>query len=212
MKYPVNWIAITQRFSLNKKTYHRGIDLGWYSEPHKYQPIYAVADGEVIYKKNQTESGGLTLHLKHEGCVSEYGHLDSICVKLGQKVKQGEKIGTMGSSGKDNGKPVPMHLHFGLCKGSIITYTSKDKWLNPCDYLCVFKNQTIKNLKTKLKVKHYSKKATTDLWVHKSKNFNKASRIYILKKNEETAYYGKDGKFAIVDNLNGHYCSKKYIK
>lgn len=210
MRYPVYYIAIVRGFNLNKnsKDYHKGVDFGWYSTAHKYQPIYAVADGEVIYKKNQVKSGGLTIHLKHNGYVSEYGHLDSACVKLGQKVKAGEKIGTMGASGVCTA----MHLHFGLCKGDKITYTSKDKWLNPCDYLCVFSGQHIKNLKTKLKVKYYSKKATTDLWVHNKKNFNKSSRIYILKKNEETAYYGKEGDYAIVNKFNKYYCSKKYVK
>lgn len=205
MRFPVNWIAITQKF--NSKT-HKGIDLGWYSEPHKYQPIYAVADGEVIYKKEQKNSGGKVIHLKHGKCVSEYGHLDTWDVKVGDKVKAGQKIGTMGASGKCTA----MHLHFGLCKGDKITYTSKDKWLNPLDYLCKFNNQTLKNLKTKLLVKYTSKKATTDLWVHNKKNFNKASRIYILKKNEETAFYGKEGNYAVVDNMNNYYCSKKYIK
>lgn len=210
MRYPVNWIAIVRGFNLNKnsKKYHRGVDFGWYSTPHKYQPIYAVADGEVIYKEVQKNSGGLVIHIKHKGYVSEYGHLDTWNVKLGQKVKRGEKIGTMGASGNCTA----MHLHFGLCKGEKITYTSKDKWLNPLDYLCKFNNQTLKNLKTKLLVKHSSKKATTDLWVHNKKNYNKASRVYIIKKNEETAYYGKDGKYAIVDNLNNYYCSKKYLK
>ena len=210
MRYPVNWIAIVRGFNLNKKSknYHRGVDFGWYSEPHQYQPIYAVADGEVIYKEIQKNSGGLVIHIKHNGYVSEYGHLDTWNVKLGQKVKRGDKIGTMGASGNCSA----MHLHFGLCKGDKITYTSKDKWLDPCLYLCIFSGQHIKNLKTKLMVKHYSKKATTDLWVHNKKNYNKASRVYILKKNEETAYYGKDGQYAIVDNLNKYYCSKKYIK
>lgn len=210
MRYPVNWIAIVRGLNLNKdsKNYHKGVDFGWYSEAHKYQPIYAVADGEVIYKKEQKNSGGKVIHIKHGKCISEYGHLDSWDVKLGDKVKAGQKIGTMGASGNCSA----MHLHFGLCKGDKITYTSKDKWLNPCDYLCVFKNQSIKNLKTKLMIKHYSKKATADVWVHKAKNFNKASRVYALKKNEETAYYGKDGKYAIVDNMNKYYCSKNYIK
>ena len=89
MRYPVNWIAIVRGFNLNKnsKNYHRGVDFGWYSIPHKYQPIYAVADGEVIYKEVQKNSGGLVIHIKHKGCVSEYGHLDTWNVKLGQKVR-----------------------------------------------------------------------------------------------------------------------------
>lgn len=208
MRYPVDYIAIVRGQDLDEdsKNYHRGIDLGWYSNAHKYQPIYACADGEVVYRKEQ-KTGGKTIHIDHGKTTSCYGHLDSWCVKVGDKVKEGQQIGVMGATGEVSA----MHLHYGLCKGKI-TYTKKDKWLNPCDYLCVFDNQHIKNLKTRLKVKHYSKKATTDLWVHNKKNFNKSSRIYTLKKGEETAYYGKDGKFAILDNINKYYCSKKYIK
>lgn len=210
MRFPVNFIAIVRGFCLDKKSkkYHKGLDLGFYSKEHKYQPIYAIADGEVIYKEIQKNSGGLVVHIKHNGYVSEYGHLDTWNVKIGQKVKCGEKIGTMGASGNCSG----MHLHLGICKGDKITYTSKDKWLDPLDYLCVFDGQKIKNLKSKLMIKYYTKKATTDLWVHNKKNYNKASRVYILKKNEETSYYGKDGGYAIVDNFNKYYCSKKYLK
>ena len=211
MMYPVNYIAITKPFNIKTKDddlYHTGIDLGFYSQAHKYQPIYSPAEGEVIYKKIQ-KTGGLTIHVRHKGCVSCFGNLDSWVVNLGDKIKAGQKIGTMGASGKVTG----MHLHYGLCLGDTITYTKKDKWVDPCLCLCVFDGQKVKNnLKTRLRVKHYSKKATTDLWVHKPKNYAKTSRIYVLKKNEETAYYGKDGSFAIVDNINGYYCSKKYLK
>ena len=82
MKYPVNYIAIVR----GKTASHKGVDFGWYSVIHRGQPIYAVADGEIIYKKTQT-SGGKVIHIKHKGCVSEYGHLGSWCVDIGQKVK-----------------------------------------------------------------------------------------------------------------------------
>lgn len=212
MIHPVNYIAIVRGFNLNKKSknYHRGIDYGWYSESHKYQPIYAIADGEVIYRETQP-NGGNCIHLLHKGkvsCVSEYGHLHKWCVKVGDKVKMGQKIGEMGATGKCSA----MHLHLGLCKGTKITYTSKDKWLDPCIYLCKFNGQSIKNLKTKLMVKYNSKKATTDLWVHNKKDYKESSRVYILKKGTEVSYYGKTGGFAIIDNLNGLYCSNKYLK
>lgn len=203
MRYPVNYIAIVR----GKTSSHKGVDFGWYSILHKGQPIYAVADGEVIYKKTQT-SGGKVIHIKHKGCVSEYGHLAKWYVSVGDKVKMGQKIGTMGSTGKVSAQ----HLHFGLCKGTKITYTSKDDWVNPTLYLCVFKNQKVKNEKTKKFIKYYSKKATTDLWVHNKKNFDKSSRVYILKKGQETGFYGKTGGYAIVDNLNEYYCSKNYLK
>ena len=57
---PVNYIAIVRGFNSNEKSknFHKGLDLGFYSNAHKYQPIYAAMDGEIIYKKIQ-KSGGL---------------------------------------------------------------------------------------------------------------------------------------------------------
>ncbi len=201
--FPVNYIAIVR----GKTWSHKGLDFGWYSILHKYQPIYAIADGVVIYKKTQT-SGGKVIHIKHEGYVSEYGHLDSWNVNVGDKIKRGQKIGKMGATGKVSA----MHLHFGLCKGEKITYTSKDKWVNPLQYICVFKKQKVKNKKSKDMIKYYSKTSTTDLWVHNKKNYDKSSRVYILKKGQEIGFYGKTGGYAIVDNFKGLYCSNKYLK
>ena len=204
MIYPVNYIAIVRDKSLT----HKGIDFGWYSTSHHHQPILAVADGTVIYKKVQT-SGGKVIHIKHKnGTVSEYGHMDSWTVNINDKVKKGQKIGTMGATGKVSGE----HLHFGLCKGDKITYTRKDKWLSPRDYLCMMKNQTV-NTKSKSKIKYHSKKSTCDLWIHNKKNFDKSSRVKTLYKNEEIEYYGSSGKYAIVeDAIDKMYCSNNCLK
>ena len=205
MRYPINYITVVQPKSAK---HPRGDDYGFYSWIHKYQPVYASEKGEVIYKKTQPK-GGKTIVIKHKGCCSVYAHLDSWCVDVGQKVALGQKIGKMGATGKADG----MHLHYELIKGDKVTFTNKDEILNPDKYLCVYKNQKVKNNdKNKKYVKNYSKKATTDLWVHNKKNYNANSRVCILKKNEETPYYGKDGSFAIVDNFNNYYCSEKYLK
>ena len=204
MIYPVNYIAIVR----DKTLTHKGVDFGFYSANHHHQPILAVMDGTVIYKKIQT-SGGKTIHIKHNNnTVSEYGHLDTWTVNIGDKVKKGEKIGTMGATGNVTGE----HLHFGLCKGDKITYTYKDKWLSPRDYLCMMNNQTV-NTKTKNKIKYRSKKALVDLWIHNKKSFDKSTRVKTLYKNESIEYYGMSGQFAIVDDkINKMYCSNKCLK
>jgi murein DD-endopeptidase MepM/ murein hydrolase activator NlpD len=54
---------------------------------------------------------GKTIIIAHQqGYTTLYGHLDKILVKRGQVVRQGEKIGTMGNSGRSTGP----HLHFEL--------------------------------------------------------------------------------------------------
>ena len=137
MRYPVNYIAITVPF---KKGKHYGTDFGWSSKNGgKNQPIYAVEDGKVIYRQTQT-SGGKVIHIKHDnGYVTEYAHLDTWVVKKGDKVKMGQKIGTMGKSGNASGE----HLHLGVYKGSKINYNKPSGWVDPKKYLYTTKDQKV---------------------------------------------------------------------
>lgn len=65
--------------------------------------VHAVADGKVIVNLNRTASArgwGNVVAVRHSsGFVSWYAHLGSITVSEGQRVKKGEMIGTVGSSG-----------------------------------------------------------------------------------------------------------------
>lgn len=138
MRYPVNYIAISVPF---KKGKHYGTDFGWSSKNGgKNQPIYAVEDGKIIYRQTQTTSGGKVIHIKHNnGYVSEYAHLDTWVVKKGDKVKRGQKIGTMGKSGNASGE----HLHLGVYKGTKIDYNDKSKFVDPKKYLYTTQDQKV---------------------------------------------------------------------
>ena len=80
----------------------------------------AVADGEVVYVQNGIEgfdsvtyTAGNYVKILHEnGTTSRYLHLrnNSICVKIGQKVKAGDKLGIEGNTGYSYGT----HLHFDV--------------------------------------------------------------------------------------------------
>ena len=63
--------------------------------------IYATAEGVVtLAQKNLYFTGG-TIGIDHgHGITSVYYHLNSLNVTKGQKVSQGEVIGTMGSTGR----------------------------------------------------------------------------------------------------------------
>ena len=50
-----------------------------------------------------------------DGYQTLYGHLDSISVKKGTRVDQGQKIGRMGNTGYSSGS----HLHFTIFKNSV---------------------------------------------------------------------------------------------
>jgi murein DD-endopeptidase MepM/ murein hydrolase activator NlpD len=83
---------------------HAGLDMaGAYGEP-----IYASANGTVLQAGRANGYGNL-VELSHgKGIDSRYGHLSSITVKPGDRVRQGQIIGHMGSTGRSTG----VHLHF----------------------------------------------------------------------------------------------------
>ncbi|RLB06930.1 MAG: peptidase M23 [Deltaproteobacteria bacterium] len=86
------------------RQFHEGIDIA----NRIGTPIIAPADGVVsrVYK----EFGlGLMLEIKHGyGIVTRYGHLSKVYVKVGRKVKRGERIAAIGNTGRSTGP----HLHY----------------------------------------------------------------------------------------------------
>ncbi|MGC8651451.1 MAG: peptidoglycan DD-metalloendopeptidase family protein [Minisyncoccia bacterium] len=73
-------------------------------------PIYASADGIILEAKTGWNLGyGNYIKIQHyNGTMTVYGHLGSLYVKEGDKVTQGQTIGTMSDTGNANG----CHLHF----------------------------------------------------------------------------------------------------
>lgn len=86
---------------------HHGIDI---AAPIG-TPIYSAAPGVVEYAGWNSGGYGNMIEVRHaDGSMTRYAHLDSISVKSGQEVKQGEQIGEMGSTGYSTGP----HLHFEI--------------------------------------------------------------------------------------------------
>ncbi|MDY0135644.1 MAG: M23 family metallopeptidase [Thiomicrospira sp.] len=73
-------------------------------------PIYAPAAGEVTLAESM-ELSGFTLFIDHGyGLRSDFMHLDKILVKPGERVKKGQLVATMGTTGRSTGS----HLHWGM--------------------------------------------------------------------------------------------------
>jgi len=87
-----------------ERTFHSGMDI---SAPLG-TPIRTTADGVVSYS-GWTQSGGHLVVIEH-GCgfSTVYAHNKENTVKIGQKVRRGEVIGHVGSSGKATGP----HVHY----------------------------------------------------------------------------------------------------
>jgi hypothetical protein len=78
---------------------HYGIDIA----ASKGTPVLAPADG-IIRMADDLYFTGWTIILDHgHGVSSTFLHLDTITVPLGASVRQGEVIGTVGSSGRSTG-------------------------------------------------------------------------------------------------------------
>lgn len=88
--------------------YHSGTDIG----APGGTPILAAADGTVtIANAIDSWGGGYGYHIKinhNDTFDTLYAHCSSICVTVGQEVKQGEVIGYVGTTGNSTGN----HLHF----------------------------------------------------------------------------------------------------
>lgn len=77
--------------------------------------VAAADNGVVVYAGNELKGMGNLLIIQHAGgWMTVYAHLDSFVVKRGDRVNVGQKIGTVGMTGKVN-EP---QLHFEIRKGS----------------------------------------------------------------------------------------------
>lgn len=88
---------------------HNGMDIA--SENGTGTEILAAAEGKVVKVERNNTGYGYHIIIDHgSGVQTLYAHLHDIYVELGQEVKAGEIIGTMGSTGNSTG----IHLHFEL--------------------------------------------------------------------------------------------------
>jgi len=79
------------------------------------EPVFAAAGGEV-QRIGYTRLGGYYVRIRHSnGVITYYGHLGKILVRPGQRVYQGQIIGTVGYSGLTAPRgPAGCHLHFDV--------------------------------------------------------------------------------------------------
>ena len=86
--------------------------------------VGAAENGVVAYAGNEVKGMGNLIIIQHSGgWMTVYAHLDSMIVRRGTKVSVGQKIGTVGETGKVD-EP---QLHFEIRKGT--------KAYNPSSYL-----------------------------------------------------------------------------
>ena len=108
-------VILTSAFRTASRPSHHGIDLA--PRPRGNPAVLAYDDGEIILMQLNNPGAGNWLEIFHgsghsKGKVTTYMHLadDFPLLEKGSKVKKGERIGTMGTTGQSTG----VHLHFEL--------------------------------------------------------------------------------------------------
>lgn len=111
--------------------FHYGLDMA----AQRGTPVRAAAAGKVERAGYVTGYGNMVMIIHDTLYKTRYAHLDTINVKAGQKVAQGQKIGNVGDTGftRKRGKDAS-HLHFELYERSrqidplyLLTFTTQQK-------------------------------------------------------------------------------------
>ena len=151
---PVNNVRITSRFTLrrwhpvlHRYRAHLGVDLGGRTGT----PVYAAADGRVVYAGRLGGYGNVIKIRHRDGFLTLYAHLHKFRrgIKRGKYVKKGQVIGYIGSTGMSTGP----HLHFGLYKNG--------RPMNPLGVIKITKKRLYG--KTRKEFMRYAKKMRKEL-------------------------------------------------
>ena len=122
---PLQYKRISTRFGFRRhpitkrKEFHPANDL----TADVGTPIYAPANGVVVYAGKKRFYGNFLLIRHSLGFATAYGHLHRIGVKSGEYVKKGDLVALSGNSGRSTGP----HLHYE------VRYLSK--WLDPVPFM-----------------------------------------------------------------------------
>ena len=107
---PVNTANFTSGYGTRSDPFrgraamHAGVDLAG----PLGTPIYATADG-IVGRSEYAGAYGNLVEINHgQGIQTRYGHMSRLIARPGQRVRRGELIGLMGSTGRSTGS----HLHY----------------------------------------------------------------------------------------------------
>lgn len=126
LKTPLSYKRISSGFSLSRKhpilgTFktHRAIDFA----ADTGTPIETVGAGTVVYSGWNGAYGNFVKIDHGQGFATAYAHLSKIYVSKGSRVKQGDLIGAVGSTGRSTGP----HLHYEMYKNGALVHPLETK-------------------------------------------------------------------------------------
>lgn len=104
---PVDHYTITCPFGSQGGEFHRGLDLA----ANQGEPIHACKAGTVLKAEYHPSWGNYVVIEHADGMTTLYAHQQQYIVKAGDKVRQGQTIGYVGSTGNSTGP----HVHVEVC-------------------------------------------------------------------------------------------------
>jgi murein DD-endopeptidase MepM/ murein hydrolase activator NlpD len=116
---PMGHLEISSGYGSRGGGRHTGVDL----RNPKGTPIYAVDDGVVTYAGYRGSYGNIVKLSHGNGIETWYAHCDTMSVSIGDVIKKGQQIATVGRTGRATG----YHLHFEVRKNGVPQ--------NPMNYL-----------------------------------------------------------------------------
>ena len=107
-----------------RKHFHLGVDF----ESKSGVDVLAVADGVVAFAGRQGGYGNMVEIDHGNGYSTRYAHNRKLLIEVGQRVKKGEKLALMGSTGRSTGP----HVHFEVLQDG--------KQINPSKFIKTVSN------------------------------------------------------------------------
>jgi len=110
LRWPVDAGIVSSEYGARWGKMHKGLDIA----ADAGEPVYAVADGEVIYAGDGLHGYGNVVILRHDAQLTTlYAHNNSLKVHQGEHVRQGMLIALLGNTGHSTGP----HVHFEIREG-----------------------------------------------------------------------------------------------
>jgi murein DD-endopeptidase MepM/ murein hydrolase activator NlpD len=112
MRWPLDAYIVSSEYGERWGKVHKGMDMA----AHVGEPVYAIADGEVIYAGDGLRGYGNVVILRHDRKTSSlYAHNSELKVKQGDQVTKGTLVALLGNTGHSTGP----HVHFEIRDGDV---------------------------------------------------------------------------------------------
>ncbi len=112
MRWPLDAYIVSSEYGERWGKVHKGMDMA----AHVGEPVYSIADGEVIYAGDGLRGYGNVVIVRHDRkTTSLYAHNSELKVKQGDQVTKGALVALLGNTGHSTGP----HVHFEIRDGDV---------------------------------------------------------------------------------------------